>query len=43
VTATPRPTGTCSNKLLGQLYHCLQHGNAFDEPKAFRSAIAAAA
>lgn len=31
------------NKLLGQLYQCLQHGHAFDEAKAFpRPALEAA-
>jgi transposase len=25
------------NKLLGQLHHCLQHRQTFDETKAFRS------
>jgi len=31
------------NKLLGQLYYCLQHGQTFDEDKAFRPTVAAAA
>jgi transposase len=31
------------NKLLGQHYHCLQHGQVFDEDKAFRPTVAAAA
>lgn len=31
------------NKLLGQLYHCLQHGSAFDEAKAFPRPVPAAA
>jgi transposase len=31
------------NKLIGQLHHCLQHQQAYDEAKAFRPSIAAAA
>ena len=31
------------NKLLGQLYHCLQQGSAFDEAKAFAQTVDAAA
>jgi hypothetical protein len=31
------------NKLLGQLYHCLQHGNAFDDAIASPQKIDAAA
>lgn len=31
------------NKLLGQLYHCLQHGQIFDQVKAFPTAMSAAA
>jgi transposase len=31
------------NKLLGQLYHCLQHQETFDETKAFAHTIHAAA
>jgi hypothetical protein len=31
------------NKLLGQLYHCLQHHQTFYEAKAFRVTINAAA
>lgn len=31
------------NKLLGQLYHCLQHGYEFDEVKAFARTDQAAA
>lgn len=31
------------NKLLGQLYHCLQHGQIFDETKAFPARLDAAA
>jgi transposase len=31
------------NKLLGQLFHCLQHGQVFNEDKAFRPTVLAAA
>ena len=31
------------NKLLGQLYHCLQHRKLFDESKAFAVHLNAAA
>ena len=31
------------NKLLGQLYHCLQQGSAFDEARAFAQTVDAAA
>jgi hypothetical protein len=31
------------NRVLGQLYHCLQVGQTFSESKAFRSSVAAAA
>jgi hypothetical protein len=31
------------NKLLGQLYHCPQHRQMFDEGKAFHQALDAAA
>jgi hypothetical protein len=31
------------NKLLGQLHHCLQHKQTFDEDKAFPSNLCAAA
>jgi hypothetical protein len=31
------------NKLLGQLHHCLQHGQAFDETKAFPASLSAVA
>jgi transposase len=31
------------NKLLGQLYHCLQHGQTFDEGKAFPALLRDAA
>ena len=31
------------NKLLGQLHHCLQHGQVFDETTAFPAPVSAAA
>jgi hypothetical protein len=31
------------NKLLGQLYHCLQHNQTFDDAKAFPPRCSAAA
>jgi hypothetical protein len=31
------------NKLLGQLYHCLQHHQIFDEAKAFQMPLCDAA
>ncbi|BDB42155.1 hypothetical protein Mkiyose1088_24090 [Mycobacterium kiyosense] len=43
VTGMPRPNRHLFNKLLGQLYHCLQQGSAFDEVKAFPQTVDAAA
>jgi hypothetical protein len=31
------------NKLIGQLYHCLQHRQSFDEAKAFQAPLNSAA
>ena len=31
----PPPPAPRFNKLLGQLYYCLQHRQSFDEAKAF--------
>lgn len=42
-TDTPPPTDTSSNKLLGQLYHCLQTRQRFDAERAFGSADSVAA
>lgn len=39
VTTTALPPGHLFNKLLGQLYHCLQNRELLNEDRAFRRAI----
>jgi hypothetical protein len=43
VTATLPPTRHPFNRLLGQLHHCLQHRQSFEERKAFPQTLAATA
>jgi hypothetical protein len=43
ISAFAAATRHLFNKFLGQLYHCLQHGQIFNEDKAFPDSAVAAA